>query len=354
MTADARAGAKVDPATLARGINMDHLFNPYRDPREPWTAADMKAIEKDINPAEFKLAAKLGFTHVRLNIGQVFLQDQQVPFAFREDGFRLLDRAVEAIGTSGLACVLDLHQIPVPPLELDPREKRKFTALWKRLTTRYRGSKTFIAFELLNEPRVRKMDWWRSFTAEQIQMIRRLDPHRTVIITAPDWAGFEELMQLGNLGIPNVLYTFHFYEPFVFTHQGADWGEPGMASLREIRYPIDPEQMKTELAKAKGTDEECWPFTDWPRAADAAALEKRLQPLFDWAKHERIALYCGEFGVHKPYAPPADRARWIADLVAILKKHDVGWAMWSWHSGFDLVDDHGVPDPAVVEALGLR
>jgi len=354
VSADASAGMRVGPAALTKGINMDHIFDAYRDPKEPWTADDMARIAKALDPAEFKLAASLGFTHIRLNIGQVFLQEQAVPFAFREEGFRLLDRAVDAIGAAGIACIIDMHQIPVPALEADPREKRKLTALWKRITERYRRSKTTIVFEILNEPRVKDTDKWRSYLAELIAMIRRADIGRTVIVAGPGWGDAEDLIKLGNLGITNVIYTFHFYEPFVFTHQGADWGDEAVAPLRGIRYPIDPAQMREWLEKDAGKPKECWPFEDWKNGGGAADLERRLQPVFDWAARERVPLYCGEFGVHKPYAPPADRARWLADMVDILKRHNAGWAMWCWHSGFDLVDNDGIPDPVVVKALGLR
>ena len=97
-----------------------------------------------------------------------------------------------------------------------------------------------------------------------------------------------------------------------------------------------------------------WPFSDWKDGGGKDEIEKRMKPVLDFGKREGLLLYCGEFGVHKPYAPPEDRARWIMDMVSILNAHHVCWAMWSYHSGFDLVEKDGTPTPAVVKALGLN
>ena len=36
---------------------------------------------------------------------------------------------------------------------------------------------------------------------------------------------------------PNVIYVFHFYEPHIFTHQGATWGAYYWHWLKGLHYP---------------------------------------------------------------------------------------------------------------------
>jgi hypothetical protein len=43
----------------------------------------------------------------------------------------------------------------------------------------------------------------------------------------------------------NVIYTFHFYESHIFTHQGATWGESWWHFLRGVPYPSDPENVQS-------------------------------------------------------------------------------------------------------------
>jgi aryl-phospho-beta-D-glucosidase BglC (GH1 family) len=349
----AGAGTAADPAVLARGINMDHIFDPYRDPKEPWTADDQQRTASLLREEEFALVSRLGFTHVRLNLGRAFLQASATPFELRPAGFALLDRALDLLAAHHLAVLVDMHQVPVPDLEHSAVEREGFKALWRAIAARTRGRAQPIWFELLNEPRVEDPAVWRSVVLDLIAAIRAEDPGRGIVVGGGGWGGDEDLRKLGTIKLPNIVYSFHTYDPFVFTHQGATWTGATLKPLRGIRYPIQPAQMAEERAKAVAAGNDTWPFDSWKDGGGAAEVEKRLQPIFDWAKREGVPLYCGEFGVHRPYAPPEDRARWIADLRTILERHQVLWSMWSFHSGFDLVRE-GQADPAIVKALGLK
>src|SRR5687767_15334471 len=98
---------------LTRGINMDHLFVPYRNPAEPWTAEHDAQVASRIREKEFKVIAGLGFRHVRLNLGRAVLQEYTPPCRIREEGFTLLDRALDLAAANGLGAVIDMHQVPV-------------------------------------------------------------------------------------------------------------------------------------------------------------------------------------------------------------------------------------------------
>ncbi len=51
-------------------------------------------------------------------------------------------------------------------------------------------------------------------------------------------AGLEAL-DPARLGDANLIYTFHFYEPYVFSHQGAPWmtSEPMYRYLNAVPWP---------------------------------------------------------------------------------------------------------------------
>ncbi len=339
---------------LQRGINMDHLFVPYRNPAEPWGKEQDDGVAARIREKEFDVVVTLGFRHVRLNLGRALLQEYAPPCRLREDGFRLLDRALDLAAARHLGAVIDMHQVPVPPLDSDPAQRKGFNELWSAIAKRYAPRRQPIAYELLNEPRVEDPKVWREIVTELIAAIRKADPKRPIIVTGGGWGGIGDLMALGAQKIPNLVYSFHFYDPFVFTHQGATWTGENVKPLRGIRYPIDPKQMKDLRAKSEADGKGSWPFAEVENGCGWDDLKARMRKALDWGKREGVPLYCGEFGtIQRDWTPAADRIAWIKDVRTVLDEAGCGWAMWAYHAGFDLVTKDDVPLPGIAGALGL-
>jgi hypothetical protein len=161
-------------------------------------------------------------------------------------------------------------------------------------------------------------------------------------------------MKLGPLDFQRLVYDFHFYEPFAFTHQGADWADPVLRELAGTRYPMDRSQLEALRTRFNEKKLDDWPLNAYPDCPDREGIRKRIRSLADWAKANGLFLYCGEFGVRKESAPPADRALWIRDARSVLEEHGIAWALWAWRAGFDLADESGAADPAVLRSLGLK
>src|SRR6185295_721088 len=66
-------------------------------------------------------------------------------------------------------------------------------------------------------------------------------PFLTLVATGACGSMIEGLERLSpqSFADANVLYTFHFYEPYVFSHQGAPWmtGEPMYRYLNDVPWP---------------------------------------------------------------------------------------------------------------------
>ncbi len=338
---------------LSKGINFDHIFRPYRDPRRPFTEEELRRMTQALRHEEIELVARLGFTHIRLNIGSVFLQEHEPPCKFRPKGFALLEKALDMAAAANIGVVLDMHQIPVPDLAGSAPARKAFTQLWEEIARKCRPRRQRLIYEILNEPRVEDPDAWREILMQLIAAVRRIDPNRTIMVTGGKWGGIEDLLALGKLPADNLVYSFHFYDPFVFTHQGASWSDPVLTRLKGIRYPLDMEQIRTAREAAVRDAMETWPFDAWPKGCGKAELAKTLEPAVKFMEANKVSLYCGEFGTHKPHAPRADRARWTEDVRSLLEEMGIGWGMWAYHSGFDLVEKDGTPTPEIVRALGL-
>src|ERR1041384_2737587 len=104
------AGAKdVDiQKLLSKGVNFDHVFSPYQgegDPNLAFGEKERKEMQARLKEGEFRQLAKLGFTHIRLNLGRAFIQEKKAPYHLLPEGLVLLDRAVDYALKSGLGII---------------------------------------------------------------------------------------------------------------------------------------------------------------------------------------------------------------------------------------------------------
>jgi endoglucanase len=156
---------------------------------------------------------------------------------------------------------------------------------------------------------------------------------------------------------PNVIYVFHYYEPHIFTHQGATWGDYYWRWLKQLHYPSIPEnaaQVANAVPEPLGRlrviryGQDHW---------DASRIEADINQAADWAKRNGVPLVCNEFGVYRSFSDPQDRARWLTDVRTSLERHNIGWAMWDYSGGFSVVnkkDGKTTLDEVTVRALGLK
>ncbi len=117
----------------------------------------------------------------------------------------------------------------------------------RALAERYAKEPTIAGYDLLNEPVVENsIDEWKGLAERAIAAIREVDPNHAVFVervnsVGGEWAENAE-RNFFRVGDPNVVYEFHFYKPFHFTHQGAPWVD---FAAEKQRYP-DPKVAEVE------------------------------------------------------------------------------------------------------------
>jgi aryl-phospho-beta-D-glucosidase BglC (GH1 family) len=256
--------------------------------------------------------------------------------------------------------MVDIHN-EERPAELDPAWQRAFVRFWRLLAARLaRFDPELTLLEIINEPVFdRREEEWNEFNARLAAAIRRSAPQHTIVTSGPNWGGIDGLKKLKLLPDKNVVYSFHCYDPFTFTHQGATWDGPDVRPLRGVPYPSSPEAVKPLLAaleKSPGSKAmvESYGKERWNKAKLAARFREGIE----WGAKNRVPLYCGEFGVFPPYSKPEHRANWFRDFGEVLAENRIGWAVWGWDEGFGLdrrmADGKPVVDSAVARALGLK
>jgi len=341
-------------ARLARGINISHWFAQVYDAKG-YTPAHFDTY---VTGADFNLIRDLGFSHVRLSVEPKPMMDWDNPGELNAEYLAHLDRAIDALLARGLAVIVDIHPHPDFNNRLtDPTHADAFVQFWSKLAGHLsRRDPDGLFLEVLNEPIV-KQDVWIPLQQRAIRAIRQAAPDHTIIANPPAWSGISDLLKMTPVDDPNVVYNFHFYDPGLFTHQGANWGWVTWAHSAGTPYPITPESIADVLPRI--THEQTRRELEHAASQrwDAARIDAKMAEAAAWARQYGVRVTCNEFGVYRQHADPQQRAQWLRDVVQACEKHGIGWAMWDYRGGFALVKHEAgrpVVDVLTAEALGLR
>ncbi len=308
---------------------------------------------------DIALMAKLGFDHVRLSVDADPVTEWQ---RGRPDGAAFmteLDRIVKTIVDDHMAVIVDIHPESKykAPLKQGTQPVQQFTSLWRALATHYASTDPeHVYFEIMNEPEQDDPYRWQGIESVVAAAIREAAPHHSIIVAGAHWSGIEDLLALEPIALDNIIYTFHDYEPFPFTHQGATWTTPDVQPLRAIPYPSSPEAVAPRLDEEASLSSQFFLNQYGLGRWDAFRVENTVEFAAKWSKLHNVPVYCGEFGVLRYYAPPEMRAQWLHDMRVALEKNNIGWAMWDYQTNFGIVtkkDGTTTPDQNIVKALGL-
>jgi endoglucanase len=285
-------------AHMKRGVNIIGYDPLWRDP-----------AQARFQTRHFKIIHDGGFDFVRVVLSSFRHMDANNQLDAQ--WLKTLDWVVSEAGKAHLTVILDEHDFDACSRDPDACEP-KLIAFWQQIGERYRTAPNTVLFELMNEPHG-PLDAarWNAMLAKLIPVVRATNPNRTLVIGPTQWNNSE---QLPTLALPradrNILVTFHSYEPFHFTHQGAPWVE-GMKDVHNV------------------------PFTD----ADAAAIHAQYDKVAAWSKAEDRPVLMGEFGAYdKSGTPIEERARYTATVRREAEAHGFPWAYWQFDSDFVLWD----------------
>jgi hypothetical protein len=381
------------PVRLRRGINLypwfsltneypapsiNYAWPPYQQDRPTPTAQDLARL------------AEVGFDFVRIPVDpgpfMAFVGDR------RADLLGSLEQAVDQVIAAGLSVVVNIQGNTAthywrPETLVGSLSAPELPSLLSLVdaVARILGRKdaTRIAIEPVNEPpQACGSSDWLTIQDELIATVRSAAPRVTYVATGACGSMIDGLVSLPAQALRKggpTLFTFHFYEPYLFTHQGATWmGEAIYPTLNGVPWPASEGSLKKTLAAVRSRMRD----TDLPSdqadaifkaseevldvyfSADPAKwfVEKYLKQVDDWriaSGLEASDLLMGEFGALRTDsryhgAAKADRARYVADVRRTAEEFGIAWAFWNLFDGFALtVEGSRRFDPAILEALGL-
>jgi endoglucanase len=279
------------------------------------------------------LAREWGANQVRLQINWTPMREAEQRARDLDAMDRWLDRILPEIDNSvalcekyGLLVLLDLHTPPggrieggVCPLFTQPAAQEKLVEVWQRLARRYKGRRCIYAYDLLNEPVEPPpgpgVVTWPALFTRVTKAIREIDPGKPVVFEPGPWGGCAGFDGVGALGLDNVIYSFHMYEPHQFTHQGVGSNPTGISYPGKIGAIF------------------------W----DKERLREAMRPAIDFQKEFNVQIYVGEFSAIR-WAPGDSAYNYLRDCIDLFEEY--GWD-WSYHAyrewpGWSV--EHG-PDP---------
>ena len=342
-------------ARLRHGINASEWFAQVYDKRgytkehfQSWTTAQDIALIKS-----------MGFDHVRLSVDPQPMMPNHRPDEIPAEYLGYVDAAVKMILDQGLAVVIDLHPDSdfKTRLAKDDSLVQEFADFWRALARHYSTwDAERVFFEILNEPEFSDRYRWYGVQAKLAAAIRQGAPQHTMIAAGARWSDDDELVFIEPLRDANVIYTFHFYAPHIFTHQGATWGAYFWHWVKGLHYPSSPESAAKVAAGVPDAVDRLAVIRYGQDHWDAARIDAEIAQVAEWARQRGVPVVCNEFGVYREYADPQDRAAWIHDVRSALERHGMGWTMWDYSGSFGVVtkkDGRNVPDEITLRALGL-
>lgn len=289
------------PVTLSRGINFGNMLEAPNEGE--WGLY--------VQEEYFDLVKEAGFDFVRLPVRWNAHAKAEYPYTIDPAFFARVDEIIAWALARELTIIVDFHHYE--EIMTDPwSHKDRYLGIWAQVAEHYKDQPANVLFELLNEPNsTLDASLWNQYLLESLAVVRETNPSRDVVIGPVQWNSYE---WLSTLEVPNdkhLIVTFHYYSPFQFTHQGAEWA---------------------------GEEAQGWMGTEWGSETDQADVISHFDVVADWSKrHGNVRILLGEFGAYSR-GPQDSRVRWTKFIREQAEAHGFAWAYWELASGFGVYD----------------
>lgn len=291
----------------------------------------------------WRAAADAGIAFVRVLPGEWphaqrdFLLGSADAFAqIDEADLATLKRSLDAAHEAGVRVVLTMTSLPGARgkhldgdrddgrLWRDESYQRQAASFWTQLAARLRGHPAIVAYTPLNEPHPERgfgfedgsesgYAAWRAaargtpadldgFNRRLVAAIRASDAEVPILLDGAFYASVEGLAAMEPVADANVLYAFHFYDPWEYTTY--------RVNRSRFAYPA-------RMPSPSGR----WDASDMRR--DAARVA-------EWAKRHAIQMnriVAAEIGVDRRVG---GAAAYLEDLVRVLNEHGWHWAFYAF------------------------
>ncbi len=267
-----------------------------------------------------------------------------------------IDQIIDWAEELEMYLILDNHATETAVFE-DPNLESILITVWSQVLQHYKNHSDFLIYEIINEPHDITDKKWNDIQGRVLDAMRAIDQKHSIIVTPAGWGSYNNLKYMPQYTHDNLIYSFHFYDPFLFTHQGAGWTNLG--PLHGVPFPYDAARMPDCPPELKGTWVEGSLNTGYKNDGTPEKVKELINIAITFRDDRNVRIFCGEFGVYNAFSDPADRVTWYGLAPPYLSENNIPWTMWDYAGGFGLFEkggsdlfEHDV-NVALVEAMGL-
>ncbi|HKK77540.1 MAG TPA: cellulase family glycosylhydrolase [Saprospiraceae bacterium] len=319
--------AKAQELPFQKGVNLTNWLQ----------AGSAREINyRRYSKTDFEQIKSLGCDVIRLPINLHYMTNGAPDYQLDPIFLEILDQAVSWAEELDLHLILDNHTFD-PAENTDPDVGIILEKVWTQMAQHYKDQYENLYYEILNEPHGISHELWNNIQQSIVQTIRQIDISHTIIIGGADWNSYLALEEMPIYQDNNLIYTFHFYDPFLFTHQGATWVGPSMENLRNVPFPYTTSAMPGLPSDLRGT----WvndAYNGYSSEGNAERVKELIDIAIRFRDERQVPIFCGEFGVYQNNSQPEDRVRWYALVSDYLTEKNIAWTMWDYHGGFGVFE----------------
>jgi endoglucanase len=320
------------------GMNLSYLDNWWLGTKEKNYADFVKPSEAAKREKMFAEIAAAGFITVRIPINFGAWANYEKPFRWtNEEGLKTADSFIKWALQNNLNAIIDLHHIEFDGKVAGAATTERIVWLWREIAERYKNTDPErVFFELRNEPHDIKAEEWRAQAEAIIKTVRKIAPRHTLIVGFHDWNSRTALVASKPFNDKNIIYTFHYYDPFVFTHQGATWSSEGLPELKTVPFPAGNAEIEVPAtAKGKWVEQQ---IKSYPEDSKTEKIHADLQAAKDWSVKNDVPIFVGEFGSFGKLPTLEDRCRHAEAIYTAFGKLNIPSAWWEWDGGFNMFE----------------
>lgn len=313
-----------------RGVNFTNWFQtstPHQIQFTKFTKQDFINVQT------------LGCDVVRLPINLHHMTSGAPDYTLDPLFLHFLDQVVDWVEELEMHLIFDNHTFS-PSESTDPNIDEVLVPVWTQMAEHFKNRSTYIYYEVLNEPHGISDKRWNEIQQKVVDAIREVDQKHTIIIGPAGWNSYNNLDKMPAYDDDNLIYTFHFYDPFIFTHQGASWTNPSMVPLSGVPFPYEADSMPNVPPELEGT----WiasAMNGYPSDGTVDHVKELIDIAVEFKADRGVPLFCGEFGVYMPNSHKDDRVFWYDLVQDYFEEKNIAWTTWDYKGGFGLFEQGG-------------
>lgn len=310
------------PAPFERGVNFTNWLE-FRSAEQ--INAEMFTREDFVN------ARKLGCDVIRLPIHFERICTETDGYLIPQKIYGILDRVVSWCDELKLYIIFDFHNDCSADSKTSDEVDRILIPVWTQLAERYRDQSSYIVYEIMNEPHAIEMERWNEIILRVFRKIRSIDTRHWIIVGGADWNSTAGMKALPDFDDERVIYTFHFYDPHTFTHQGASWCH--MERVMGLPFPYDAEKMPPLPDDPTEVERRCFEY--YPMNGQLSKVVNCFDQYSEFSRQRHAPVFCGEFGCCMT-VPNELRVNWYRIVAGLLNERHIAHTSWDYYGSFGI------------------